>query len=188
MKPVRIPALILPLVALTGLTLFAGAARAADPDRTVHEPDVFDGDVLGEELEMRIEAALEGLDELDGLQIRIEGLTDEIGEVIEQALRESAVHVDEDWPDRIWITGDGADLEFDTRAFARRMQRMSRHIQRSVLRDLERGPSGDTRVRVWRYDDEARDRQEIEAEMRDLQREMRRLQRELEELEAEGDI
>jgi hypothetical protein len=173
---------------LFSAVLAVSGSRAADPDRYVFEPDHFDEQEFEEQLELHIESALEGLESLDGLGEDLEFLSDEIGEMIEEALRESAVHVDRRWPDRIWINGDAADLHFDSRRFARQMERMSRQIERSMRRgiDVHRGPDGG--VRVWRLDDHARDRRDLEAEMRELQSQMRELQRQLDDLESEGDI
>lgn len=176
------------LAALT-VALAAPAARAADPDRYLSGDERFDEAAFEESIQVRIESALEGLESLEGLGEGLEGLSDDISEMIEDALREGSVVVDGDWPDRVWIRGGGTDFEFDADAFARQMERMSRQIERHVHRNYDvqiRG--GRHHARVWRVDDVDRDRQDIEAEMRDLQRELRRLQHELEDLEIEGDI
>jgi hypothetical protein len=155
--------------------------EAADPDRVIiRESDRFD-----DELEMRIERALERLEDLESFEAfgeDMEEFGDELAAMIEGILDETAMHIDRDWPDVVYVGPDDPSFSIDTRDLARDIERMARSIERDVIRSLEH-----SRVdgRVWHVE---RDRATIESEMRDLEREMRRLQRELDRLEEEGDI
>jgi glycine/D-amino acid oxidase-like deaminating enzyme len=155
--------------------------EAADPDRyIIHESDHFD-----EELEMRIERALGRLEDLESFEAfgdDMEEFGEELAAMIEELLDETAVHIDRDWPDVVYVGPDDGSFSIDTRDLARDIDRMARRIERDVVRSLER-----SRIdgRVWNVE---RDRATIESEMRDLEREMNRLQRELDHLEEEGDI
>lgn len=160
-------------------------AQAADPDRYVFESDHdFDRDFDLDHLELRIEEALAGLEVLEDLEL--DHFADDLAERIGEALEHGAYSIDRDWPDHVRVVGPGGDLQLDTRRIARQVERMARTIERDVRREF-RDSSRDSH-RAWRYDDEYRDREDVEAELRDLQREMRRLEAELEEMEDEGDI
>lgn len=168
----------------------AHAVNAADPDRYVFESDRdhhFDEAEFERHLERTL-GRLEDLDVFEDFGAEMEDLGDEIAILVEEILEDGAIRIDGDWPDVIRIdTGTRHDIRVDTRAIARDVQRMARRIERDVVRELERSERVHG-LRAWRIQEDLRDREDIEGEMRALQREMRALQRQLERLEEEGDI
>jgi hypothetical protein len=191
MNPKRIVGLSLATIGLVALMVGFDARplHAADPDRYIFE---YEGDYDSHEFEARLEEALSGLEGLEALgdldvTFDLDGFEDfgdRLAEQIESALEHGAVHLDRDFPDTVWLKGSDYSYRFDTERLTRQIDRMTRSIQRDVIRNLERDHSR----RAWKVHDLDMDREDIESELRALQREMRRLERELERMDEDDDI